>query len=1164
MTEQVTRLVVRADGAVAVLDSFERGMSDAGRATDYTSGAVASFEKRMAAATQAIERGNAVATQTVARKSAEERAWEKWSATVDRTTALRLRLERESAQAAAATANAVNLGYATREQGLGTLMALERRHASQMAAHVAAESNVAVAFNGTAAAADNATASLRSNTAAMQANNGASRMLTFQKRNLQFQLFDVAQTAAMGMNPLMILMQQGPQIAQIWGPDEGGVGRALSETVKMFAGLALRLAPVLAIVGLVSAAIADMTHEINKTSAVTVTFGDTALAIWQVISSGIFEYIKPAIDWLVGTLASFWSSIAPGLKTAGNLIIGTFLVAFDSVRIAWSALPAVMGDIAFSAANAVIEGIDWLVTGARDRINDLINLANNIPGVNIQLLGGGSAFAGIDNPYEGAMDGLSQKIADAISSGLPQDYLGKFFNEVQVQSIKNANDRLAETEEAGNKAGRGLKEARDRMSEVQEESKKLAESLEQSLGGALSSLFDGPLTDFNDAISGILGSFSQLGQQNLSNVFGGLLSGGAANDNGDPGYASVLENAVRIGSRDGTKGGFGDVLKNLPGGAGTLSAGLGGLGIGYQTQNPLMGALAGGLQGAAGGPVGMAVGAVAGFIGGIFAEMEAREKARKEIEASRAAIDQFVAAGMGDEISSYVSALAQFTAQGSKLIELAQKAGDSALVSRLQAANDNYKSVLGGKFADDLEATINALSGLEYINSARDALDRYNQRLADAAMLGVDASRAGTELELSLKKLVVEGKLTADQVAGLAGRFPELATALAQVQSTVALFTGATPDELYASVQRAQAQVDSARAEVQRLQQEQTQALVDQASALETVTRATEQAIKSLRQFKDGLRLDAALSPLSPYDRMTEAQSQFQSLASRALDGDQQAIADLPDISRQYLEEARAYYASSETYFSIFGSVESILDQVLGKAEAQLSEDQKQLNALNAQIEHDRAQTALLGSIDSGVMTLGQAMANLAAAIGVLTAAQQAQQNQSPYSPVVNQLYQDVVGRAPDAAGADYWQNIINSGVEMSDVYRQFIHDVIGLGGTPSISSVSQYGIGALGSGGVPKYADGTMFHAGGMAMVGERGPELLNLPRGSQVFPMTTANDNSSGEMLRELRALRGDVADLRRTSAAGSQAMVNAVGGVGSKLDQAGREAELRTRRG
>jgi hypothetical protein len=56
----------------------------------------------------------------------------------------------------------------------------------------------------------------------------------------------------------------------------------------------------------------------------------------------------------------------------------------------------------------------------------------------------------------------------------------------------------------------------------------------------------------------------------------------------------------------------------------------------------------------------------------------------------------------------------------------------------------------------------------------------------------------------------------------------------------------------------------------------------------------------------------------------------------------------------------------------------------------------------------------------------------------------------------------------------------------------------------------------------VPAYASGTDFHPGGMALVGEQGPELVNLPRGAQVLPAfdtnrlmgsgsTTTNNNGS-----------------------------------------------------
>ncbi|KRA42091.1 phage tail length tape measure family protein [Devosia sp. Root635] len=238
MTDVVTRLVVRADGSLATLDRFEKGMSDAGKATDYTSGAVASFEARMEAARQAIERGNAVATQTVARKSQEERAWEKWSATVDRTAALRIRLERESTQAAAAAANAVNMGYASQEQALNTLMALERRHAAQLSAHIAAENNVALAYNRTAQAADQAALSTQRLSAANQ--NGQYRgAQSFNTANVAAQFQDIGVTAAMGMSPLQIALQQGTQLSAVLG------GQGLTGVVKTLgAAFASILSPV--------------------------------------------------------------------------------------------------------------------------------------------------------------------------------------------------------------------------------------------------------------------------------------------------------------------------------------------------------------------------------------------------------------------------------------------------------------------------------------------------------------------------------------------------------------------------------------------------------------------------------------------------------------------------------------------------------------------------------------------------------------------------------------------------------------------------------------------------------------------------------------------------------------------------------------------------------
>ena len=52
----------------------------------------------------------------------------------------------------------------------------------------------------------------------------------------------------------------------------------------------------------------------------------------------------------------------------------------------------------------------------------------------------------------------------------------------------------------------------------------------------------------------------------------------------------------------------------------------------------------------------------------------------------------------------------------------------------------------------------------------------------------------------------------------------------------------------------------------------------------------------------------------------------------------------------------------------------------------------------------------------------------------------------------------------------------------------------------------------AIGSIGVKGFARGTNNAPGGMALVGEQGPELINLPRGSQVFPTPKTNAMLSG----------------------------------------------------
>ena len=63
-------------------------------------------------------------------------------------------------------------------------------------------------------------------------------------------------------------------------------------------------------------------------------------------------------------------------------------------------------------------------------------------------------------------------------------------------------------------------------------------------------------------------------------------------------------------------------------------------------------------------------------------------------------------------------------------------------------------------------------------------------------------------------------------------------------------------------------------------------------------------------------------------------------------------------------------------------------------------------------------------------------------------------------------------------------------------------------GGAPGSGGGGLFGAAARGVGwlfGVGRNAEGTNSWRGGMSLVGEKGPELVNLPRGAQVIPNST-----------------------------------------------------------
>lgn len=91
----------------------------------------------------------------------------------------------------------------------------------------------------------------------------------------------------------------------------------------------------------------------------------------------------------------------------------------------------------------------------------------------------------------------------------------------------------------------------------------------------------------------------------------------------------------------------------------------------------------------------------------------------------------------------------------------------------------------------------------------------------------------------------------------------------------------------------------------------------------------------------------------------------------------------------------------------------------------------------------------------------------------------------------LNALTDQMVGKS---VGQIVWENTPIGGfiATVKNAYN-WVKDLLNIGGSKSTGND------------VPAYANGTYNHPGGYALVGERGPEIVELPRGSRVYPNGT-----------------------------------------------------------
>ena len=146
-----------------------------------------------------------------------------------------------------------------------TVTAAEKQHIAAIVASQAAETQRAAALGITTgqlrqvdaalkaetAATAAATVAAKGHAAALKGTTASSASLAGASTNLRFQLFDVVQQVSAGQNPLMILNQQGFQIAQVFtqgGSAAGIFAGALGPLAPILAGIVAAAGPVLVVI----------------------------------------------------------------------------------------------------------------------------------------------------------------------------------------------------------------------------------------------------------------------------------------------------------------------------------------------------------------------------------------------------------------------------------------------------------------------------------------------------------------------------------------------------------------------------------------------------------------------------------------------------------------------------------------------------------------------------------------------------------------------------------------------------------------------------------------------------------------------------------------------------------------------------------------------------
>jgi hypothetical protein len=203
--------------------------------------------------------------------------------------------------------------------------------------------------------------------------------------------------------------------------------------------------------GAYAASLGLSAKEIRNLDDVTVTFGDTTKAVFQVAGRAIWGQIGPSVSSAWSIMKEWMEWIGSGVKSAVNFMIGGFVGAYEAVTKTWRQFPAVLGDAFFSGVNAAIGAINTLVQKSIEGLNVLAGQANRVLPSFMQIPQlVAPQLKKVENDFAGSMAAVGKVARDEIRKATRVDYLGNIGGAIVDQARANARARIRkQAEEKG-------------------------------------------------------------------------------------------------------------------------------------------------------------------------------------------------------------------------------------------------------------------------------------------------------------------------------------------------------------------------------------------------------------------------------------------------------------------------------------------------------------------------------------------------------------------------------------------------------------------------------------------------------------------------------------------------------------------------------------------